>query len=218
MSVNDPNNPEKNNQMRAVGEADRSPNFIYVRAEILRKVDEMFAELEEAKISQDRPFKFGVAVFGMLGIERQVIQNPLGGFSLMSEKAMTVPGLFVGHDTQDGHDVIFLIRPDKSTVEIRRNALLESLILPEDPATMWEPLPRGVSNADPLVTLTEMQPDGGTVGYTVAASGSVLLQSKEPGRNGMNYSDTIAPQDVESLESAYMLLDIAQQDFFINND
>lgn len=208
----------KTNQMKAgVTEKDRSPEFRHARAKMIETVDTMFTELEEARDSGDRQFKFGSAVFNMLGIERTTVQNPFGGPSLLSEKPRVTPGLYVGHDNSDGHDVIFIRRPDLSTIEIRRDALLLGVILPADPAGAWEPAPRNVSNLAPLVSITEKQEDGSSAGYSITASGSVWQQSIEPGRNGMNRSSPIGLTDFESLSSAQSMLDQAYQDFFIDH-
>jgi len=212
-------NPDayKFNQMMAgVGEKDRSPEFKIARAKIIDTVDDMFLQLEEAKNSGDRPFKFGSAGFGMLGIERSTVQNPFGGVSLLSEKTKATPGLYVGHDKTDGQDVIFLRRPDKTTVEIRRDALLTGVILPADPASSWDPAPRTVSNLQNLVSITESQEDGGSHGYSVTASGAIYQATKEPGRNGMNSTGPIGPTDIEAVASAQALFDQARQDFFLD--
>lgn len=208
----------KTNQMKAgVTEKDRSPEFRQARAKMIETVDIMFTELEDARDSGDRQFKFGSAVFNMLGIERSTVRNPFGGTSLLSEKPRATPGLYVGHDNSDGHDVIFIRRPDKTTVEIRRDALLTGVILPADPAGAWESAPRNVSNLANLVSITEKQADGSSAGFSVTASGSVWQQSIEPGRNGMNRSSPIGLADLESLSSAQTMFDRAHQDFFLDH-
>lgn len=209
--------PTNHNQMRSMTESDRSAEFISARAEMIIKVDDMFASLEKARNELNRPFKFGGAVFGIVGIERSSIPNPFDGFSLMTEQIRSSIGLYVGHDEPTGHDVILLNRPDKSSVEIRRDAILESVILPESLSEAWAPRPQGVNSVEPLVSFMETQEDGGSLGYTVTAGGGVIREQKVIGTRILSSMRPIAPNDAESIHSALMILDLAQQDFFIDN-
>ncbi len=211
-------NPDRSSMsLKEITEADRTPEFIEARAQILQQVDGMFASLEDAKNRQDRQFKFGGAVFGMLGVQRVIVPGVDSRFNHMIEYSKNAVGLFVAPDNQNGHDVIVLNRPDKSRVEIRRDPLLSSVILPEDPATPWETRPKGVNSHEILVSINETQEDGGSVGYDVTASGVVVLRRRDQTNDGMNYSRNISPHDAESVRAAMLLLNAAEQDFFIDD-
>ncbi len=172
--------------IRATSDADRSQEFRDGRTSIMREAQKLFETLRKQAENMDRTTSFGMMIIGQAGITREIIKDPFDGpVNMMVERRSNKAPVMFNHDKENGTYSLTIDNPVEETfTEVNFNESEYNYIAGEQ--GNWDDRQELVPSLNEVASVKVTKNDGSQEGFAVRANGSVVVQARDAGRNGMN--------------------------------